>query len=107
MQPGQCWAFRGAQGYLVVQLAARIYPTAVSLEHIPKSLSPTGKIDSAPKDFSVWVSGTRVGPVFCEISLNVFYMSCRYACYGNVIADRHFEVDCACMNESEQLKTLV
>ena len=30
--------------------------SGVSLEHIPKSLSPTGHIDSAPKDFTVWVS---------------------------------------------------
>ena len=28
-------------------------PTRFSIEHIPKSLSPTGKIDSAPKDFLV------------------------------------------------------
>ena len=26
------------------------------MEHIPKSLSPTGAIDSAPKDFSLYVS---------------------------------------------------
>ena len=28
----------------------------VSLEHIPKSLSPTGRIDSAPREFAVYVS---------------------------------------------------
>ena len=56
VQPGQCWAFRGTHGYLVIQLAATIKPTSVSVEHIPKFLSPTGKIDSAPKDFSVWAS---------------------------------------------------
>ena len=55
VQPGQCWAFKGTQGYLVIQLAGTVQPTAFSLEHIPKALSPTGKIDSAPKDFSVWV----------------------------------------------------
>ncbi len=54
VHPGQCWAFRGTNGFLVIQLAAEIYPTGFSMEHIPKSLSPTGKIDSAPKDFSVW-----------------------------------------------------
>ena len=29
-------------------------PTRFSLEHIPRSLSPNGKIDSAPKDFAVF-----------------------------------------------------
>jgi len=29
-------------------------PTRFSLEHIPRSMSPTGKIDSAPKEFEVY-----------------------------------------------------
>ncbi|XP_043380256.1 SUN domain-containing protein 1 isoform X31 [Chelonia mydas] len=52
--PGNCWAFKGSQGYLVVRLSMMIYPTAFTLEHIPKTLSPTGNITSAPKDFSVY-----------------------------------------------------
>uniref|UniRef100_A0A8C3X042 Sad1 and UNC84 domain containing 1 n=1 Tax=Catagonus wagneri TaxID=51154 RepID=A0A8C3X042_9CETA len=52
--PGNCWAFRGSQGYLVVRLSMKIHPTAFSLEHIPKVLSPTGNISSAPKDFAVY-----------------------------------------------------
>ncbi|XP_066465549.1 SUN domain-containing protein 1 isoform X4 [Tiliqua scincoides] len=54
MYPGNCWAFKGSQGYLVVRLSMLIYPTAFTLEHIPKTLSPTGNITSAPKDFSVY-----------------------------------------------------
>ncbi|XP_063170945.1 SUN domain-containing protein 1 isoform X10 [Candoia aspera] len=54
MYPGNCWAFKGSQGYLVVRLSMMIYPTSFSLEHIPKTLSPTGNITSAPKDFSVY-----------------------------------------------------
>ncbi|XP_073492944.1 SUN domain-containing protein 1 isoform X5 [Aquarana catesbeiana] len=54
MYPGNCWAFKGAQGYLVVRLSMAIFPTAFSIEHIPKSLSPTGNITSAPKDFAVY-----------------------------------------------------
>ncbi|KAM5151995.1 SUN domain-containing protein 1 [Mantella aurantiaca] len=54
MYPGNCWAFKGAEGYLVVRLSMAILPTAFSLEHIPKSLSPTGNITSAPKDFAVY-----------------------------------------------------
>ncbi|KAJ7305891.1 hypothetical protein JRQ81_010257 [Phrynocephalus forsythii] len=54
MYPGNCWAFRGSQGYLVVRLSMMIYPTAFTLEHIPKTLSPTGNITSAPKDLSIY-----------------------------------------------------
>ncbi|XP_031749555.1 SUN domain-containing protein 1 isoform X9 [Xenopus tropicalis] len=54
MYPGNCWAFKGTQGYLVVRLSRMIYPTAFSIEHIPKSLSPLGNITSAPKDFAVY-----------------------------------------------------
>ncbi|KAM6155807.1 SUN domain-containing protein 1 [Rhynchocyon petersi] len=52
--PGNCWAFRGSQGYLVVRLSMTIYPDTFTLEHIPKALSPTGNITSAPKDFAVY-----------------------------------------------------
>lgn len=40
------------------QLSQRIKVTAFTLEHIPAALSSTGdgKIPSAPKEFSVWVS---------------------------------------------------
>ncbi|XP_004414509.1 PREDICTED: SUN domain-containing protein 1 [Odobenus rosmarus divergens] len=54
IHPGNCWAFRGSQGYLVVRLSMKIHPTAFTLEHIPKTLSPTGNITSAPKDFAVY-----------------------------------------------------
>ncbi|NWU71675.1 SUN1 protein, partial [Pterocles burchelli] len=54
--PGNCWAFRGSQGYLVIRLSAKIYPTAFTMEHIPKTLSPTGTITSAPREFSVYVN---------------------------------------------------
>ncbi|KAM9583781.1 SUN domain-containing protein 1 isoform 1-T1 [Trichechus inunguis] len=52
--PGNCWAFKGSQGYLVVRLSMTIFPTTFTLEHIPKTLSPTGNITSAPKDFAVY-----------------------------------------------------
>ncbi|XP_048817426.1 SUN domain-containing protein 1 isoform X8 [Lagopus muta] len=52
--PGNCWAFKGSEGYLVVRLSMKIYPTAFSLEHIPKTLSPSGNITSAPRKFSVY-----------------------------------------------------
>ena len=54
VMPGECWAFKGSQGFLVIKLSMPMKPTRFSLEHIPKSLSPNGKIDSAPKNFQVY-----------------------------------------------------
>ncbi|XP_065204769.1 uncharacterized protein LOC135834734 isoform X2 [Planococcus citri] len=54
VHPGECWAFPGSTGYLVIQLSERIIITGFTIEHIPRSLSANGVIDSAPKDFSVW-----------------------------------------------------
>ncbi|KAG1936038.1 SUN domain-containing protein 1 isoform X2 [Pimephales promelas] len=54
VHPGNCWAFKGSYGYLVIGLSMKIVPTAFSLDHIPKSLSPTGNISSAPRDFNVY-----------------------------------------------------
>jgi SUN domain-containing protein 1/2 len=54
VQPGECWAFKGSQGFVVIQLAGAVVPTRFSMEHIPKSMSPNSNIDSAPKDFVVY-----------------------------------------------------
>ncbi|XP_077939931.1 SUN domain-containing protein 1 isoform X7 [Gasterosteus aculeatus] len=51
--PGNCWAFKGSQGYLVIRLSLRILPTSFCMEHIPRAMSPTGNITSAPRDFTV------------------------------------------------------
>uniref|UniRef100_UPI00398F8C3D SUN domain-containing protein 2 isoform X2 n=1 Tax=Pristiophorus japonicus TaxID=55135 RepID=UPI00398F8C3D len=54
VHPGNCWAFKGSQGFVVIQLAARIRPTAFTLEHISKSIALLGSISSAPRDFFVY-----------------------------------------------------
>jgi len=54
LQPGQCWAFKGQKGRLVVSLSFPMTPHQFSLEHIPRSLSPNGRLDSAPQDFRVY-----------------------------------------------------
>ncbi|XP_067432536.1 SUN domain-containing protein 1-like isoform X5 [Thunnus thynnus] len=54
VHPGNCWAFRGSTGFLVIRLSMKILPTAFSLEHIPKSLAPSGTLHSAPRDFNVY-----------------------------------------------------
>ncbi|VDP41337.1 unnamed protein product [Soboliphyme baturini] len=56
ISPGECWAFKGSVGSLVIQLSGVVNITGFSYEHIPKSLSPDGNIDSAPRQFSVYVS---------------------------------------------------
>lgn len=39
---------------MFIKLAAKITPKSFSLEHIPKELSLTGNIDSAPQNFTVY-----------------------------------------------------
>lgn len=53
ISPGECWAFKGTKGYLVIKLSQMIIPSAFSYEHIPKQISRDGNIDSAPKEFQV------------------------------------------------------
>lgn len=54
--PGKCWAFHGVQGTLVISLSHPVRITHVTLDHLPRYNSPTGRIDSALKDFEVYVS---------------------------------------------------
>ncbi|KAJ8923145.1 hypothetical protein NQ315_001699 [Exocentrus adspersus] len=54
MSPGHCWAIKGSSGGAIIKLLGRVKVNSVSLEHISKSLSPTGEVTSAPKTFSVW-----------------------------------------------------
>jgi len=54
VNPGDCFAFKGANAMILIELSRKIHLTAVTMEHIPKSIAISGKIDSAPKDFSVW-----------------------------------------------------
>nr|XP_048306073.1 SUN domain-containing protein 3 isoform X3 [Myodes glareolus] len=34
VHPGKCWAFPGSQGHILIKLARKIIPTAVTMEHI-------------------------------------------------------------------------
>jgi SUN domain-containing protein 1/2 len=51
--PGNCWSFRGSNGYVTIRLGRKIIPTSFSLEHAQKRLLPENNIDSAVKDFMV------------------------------------------------------
>ncbi|XP_010869751.4 SUN domain-containing protein 2 isoform X2 [Esox lucius] len=59
LQAGRCWPFQGAQGTLVIALSHPAYVTHVSLEHLPVFRAPSGRIDSAPKAFSVYGLSTE------------------------------------------------
>ncbi|KAL7058174.1 hypothetical protein AAHC03_016857 [Spirometra sp. Aus1] len=52
-QPGDCWAFEGTEGQAVIRLAVPVHISGVSLEHIPRSLSLHGNINSAPREFQI------------------------------------------------------
>ncbi|QQP58264.1 Sad1 and UNC84 domain containing 2, partial [Caligus rogercresseyi] len=51
--PGECWAFKGSQGSVVVGLSQPVKVEAFSLEHISKMMAPDRKIPSAPRRFTV------------------------------------------------------
>ncbi|KAM6163827.1 SUN domain-containing protein 5 [Rhynchocyon petersi] len=54
MTPGNCWAFVGERGQVTIRLAQKVYLSNVTLQHIPKTISLSGNLDSAPKDFVVY-----------------------------------------------------
>lgn len=53
--PGECFAFEGQQGYIVIKLSSRIKVTDFTMDHAPKEILPRGHMASAPKDFEVVV----------------------------------------------------
>src|SRR5690606_33279769 len=48
---GNCWAFTGSTGYVVVQLSNPVIPEAFSIDHVHESISPD--FSSAPREFQV------------------------------------------------------
>ncbi|XP_074067996.1 SUN domain-containing protein 5 isoform X2 [Macrotis lagotis] len=52
--PGNCWAFSGDHGQVVIRLARKIFLTNITIQHIPKTISLSGNLDTAPKDFVVY-----------------------------------------------------
>uniref|UniRef100_A0A2K6RIG5 Sad1 and UNC84 domain containing 5 n=1 Tax=Rhinopithecus roxellana TaxID=61622 RepID=A0A2K6RIG5_RHIRO len=52
--PGNCWAFEGNRGQVTIQLAQKVYLSNLTLQHIPKTISPSGSLDTAPKDFVIY-----------------------------------------------------
>lgn len=54
--PGNCWAFKGDQGQVVIRLPGSVQLSDITLQHPPSSVAHTGGANSAPRDFMVYVS---------------------------------------------------
>lgn len=78
VNPGDCWAFQGFPGYLLLKLNAYVYVTGFTMEHIPKTLSANGKIESAPKFFTVWVGLSRINFVLYSNEIMII----KYICFS-------------------------
>ncbi|XP_032950217.1 sperm-associated antigen 4 protein isoform X1 [Rhinolophus ferrumequinum] len=52
--PGNCWAFEGDQGQVVIRLPGRVQLSDITLQHPPASVAHTGGANSAPRDFVVY-----------------------------------------------------
>ncbi|NXA57588.1 SPAG4 protein, partial [Nothocercus julius] len=56
MTAGDCWAFRGSKGQVVIRLPARIWPSALTVQHLFKSGAAACSISSFPRNIAVSVS---------------------------------------------------
>nr|KAF6472576.1 sperm associated antigen 4 [Molossus molossus] len=52
--PGNCWAFEGDQGQVVIRLPGRVQLTDITLQHPPPSVAHSGGAKSAPRSFQVY-----------------------------------------------------
>uniref|UniRef100_H0VF96 Sad1 and UNC84 domain containing 5 n=1 Tax=Cavia porcellus TaxID=10141 RepID=H0VF96_CAVPO len=69
MTPGNCWAFEGDRGQVTIRLAQKVYLSNITLQHIPKTISLSGSLDTAPKDFVVYGMESSPGE---EVFLGAF-----------------------------------
>ncbi|KAK9124887.1 hypothetical protein Scep_013733 [Stephania cephalantha] len=61
-EPGQCFPFKGDNGFVVIKLRSAIIPEALTLEHVAKSVAYDQA--SAPKYFRIngWYEGNGASP---------------------------------------------
>lgn len=52
--PGACWPMAGYSGQITFVLPYAIHPTAISIDHVSRLLTPDGDRDTAPKTLRVW-----------------------------------------------------
>jgi hypothetical protein len=53
---GLCWAFKGAQGYLTLQLPDPVKVNEIVYNHVSKNLEPASLSKTAPRSIEIWVS---------------------------------------------------
>lgn len=56
MHPEECFRFKGKQGSVYIRLRKPATVDSVTIEHLPRKMSLTGEVTSAPRNFSVSVS---------------------------------------------------
>lgn len=61
LAPGACFGFSGSQATVVLHLAKPIIVEAIALTHVSREMTPSLCVNSAPKDFDVYVSLYRPG----------------------------------------------
>ncbi|KFO31477.1 SUN domain-containing protein 5 [Fukomys damarensis] len=69
MTPGNCWAFEGDHGQVTIRLAQKVYLSNLTVQHIPKTISLSGSLDTAPKDFVIYGMESSPGE---EVFLGAF-----------------------------------
>ncbi|CAI9154586.1 unnamed protein product [Rangifer tarandus platyrhynchus] len=52
--PGNCWAFEGDQGQVVIRLPGLVQLSDITLQHPPPTVAHTRGANSAPRDFAVY-----------------------------------------------------
>ncbi|XP_019467346.2 SUN domain-containing protein 3-like, partial [Meleagris gallopavo] len=53
ISPGNCWAFSGSRGHVVIRLPEEIQLAALTIWHISEAFSPSGEVSSALREFAV------------------------------------------------------
>nr|XP_055122751.1 SUN domain-containing protein 5 isoform X4 [Symphalangus syndactylus] len=91
--PGNCWAFEGDRGQVTIQLAQKVYLSNLTLQHIPKTISLSGSLDTAPKDLVIYNQpALAFGAVKVKISSNwgnsAFTCLYRVRVHGSVAPPR-------------------
>lgn len=103
-EPGDCWCSAPttsktpSAAQLAVTLARPMYPKQVTIEHIPKSMVPTGNLSSAPRSMELWVQTDKpVNPYYshrlveCQGAPELEGWKCLGSFRYNVHASNHLQ----------------